>query len=212
MKNPFLTIVPVEGEKLLDREQEIAELHLAVNRELKGDVGGIVVKGDPGVGKTSLVRYVLSTINSPNVNIVYRILDNDTVHFLATLKLDRTYLIAIDDVNNEEGFADNKRIEFHNFLEENSSKVHFILIDNRKRDISKEIKIENLKIIELGGLSYEDIKNLVIDRLNTIRNKPSNDISPFTEKELKQVYEKTKGNPRFVLLILATLFDEKFQQ
>ncbi|MCW1291691.1 MAG: hypothetical protein QXL76_01030 [Candidatus Rehaiarchaeum fermentans] len=210
INNPFISIVPVKGENLVDREKEIAELSMLIYNALNKEIGPIIIKGYPGVGKTSIILHLISTLDK-NVNVIYRYLDSDTLEYLSSLKLEdnRKYLIIIDDINNEDGFTKEKIASFHSLIKNLVKKCAVILIDNRKKDISTEVSFENLKVMEIKGLSYEDLKKVIINRLNTIRNRPSNDISPFSEKEIEEVYKKSGGNPRFALLILATLFDEK---
>ena len=65
--------------------------------------------------------------------------------------------------------------------------------------------------LEIPPLSYENAKKLVIERLNEVRKTKSDSLDPFTEEEFKHIYEKSKGNPRLILLLCSSLYDKKVQ-
>jgi predicted ATPase len=210
MQNPFLYIVPSENEQIVNRERETAELHLAINKFLKLGGGVIVVKGAPGMGKTSLVKFVLNSLkNEPGIKTAYFELDTLSLERLNELNIDPKYkyVIAIDDINNEEGFTPMQKARLRDLILKLASKVCLIVIENREKGIDKDLPQDRKEIVEIGGMPLQDIKQIIINRLNKIRNQPSNSIEPFKEKDIESAYRKSSGNIRMILLILAALFD-----
>ena len=86
-----------------------------------------------------------------------------------------------------------------------------MLIENRTEGIEKELEKQNKKFkrYELNGLSKEDIRQIIINRLNTVRNTESESLEPFTQVEYEKIYKKSRGNPRIALLICSALYDQK---
>jgi predicted ATPase len=75
-------------------------------------------------------------------------------------------------------------------------------------DINKEFK--NLSDIHtIKPLIFPEIKELVSSRLNETRTKKSDSLAPFNEEDIREIWKKSRGNPRMVLLILANLYDIK---
>ena len=72
-------------------------------------------------------------------------------------------------------------------------------------------KIRNVRMFEIPPLSFEDANKLVASRLNKIRAKPSHDITPFTEHELMHIWKTSRGNPKLILLLCASLYETKGQ-
>lgn len=211
MQNPFLYIVPSEHEQIVDRDVELAELHLAINKFINGGV--IVVKGPPGIGKTSLVKYALNSLKKENnIRTAYFELNAATLERLNELAFDNRYkyIIAIDDINNEDGFTELQKNRLRNLISVVSEHACLILVENREEGIEKCvtcIQENKIQIIELKGLSFADIKQIIINRLNLIRRVASDSIEPFQEKDIETAYKKAEGNPRMILLILAAIFD-----
>ena len=63
--------------------------------------------------------------------------------------------------------------------------------------------------IKIPKLNFDEIKELIINRLNESREQPRNDLTPFTEDELRKIHMKAKGNPRLTLLLLKPLYEQK---
>ena len=64
------------------------------------------------------------------------------------------------------------------------------------------------KVLEVPPISFAEAKKLAIQRLDEARTKGKGSLSPFTEDELKKVYDNSKGNPRLILMLLASLYEE----
>ena len=59
---------------------------------------------------------------------------------------------------------------------------------------------------------FHEVKELVLSRLNEVRTTKTNDLSPFNERELTDIWKKSRGNPRMILLILANFYDIKMAE
>ncbi len=64
------------------------------------------------------------------------------------------------------------------------------------------------KVLEVPPLSFDEAKKLAIQRLDEVRSQGKGSLAPFTEDELRKVYNNSKGNPRLILMLLASLYEE----
>lgn len=67
-------------------------------------------------------------------------------------------------------------------------------------------KIRNVSVFDIQPLSLENTRKLIALKLN---KKNTADLSPFTEKEVKHIWETSKGNPKMILLLCASLYEAK---
>jgi len=89
-----------------------------------------------------------------------------------------------------------------------------ILIACRKDTVNLLLKANPLlhsKVnrVKLPGLSFDDARELVINRLNESRKKKSNDLTPFNKNELELFWNKSNGNPRMLLMLLSPLYEQR---
>jgi archaellum biogenesis ATPase FlaH len=70
-------------------------------------------------------------------------------------------------------------------------------------------KLSNVLVFDIPPLSFEDTQKMVALRLNEIRKKKSDSITPFTENEILQVWRTANGNPKMILLLCASLYEAK---
>ena len=79
----------------------------------------------------------------------------------------------------------------------------FSKIDNQFENISRKM--------ELPPLSYQHALDLIMSRLDEVRKNKKQSLEPFTEEEIKSIYNKSNGNPRLILLLCSTLYDKKMK-
>jgi len=217
MDNPFLFIVPRKDEKIINMKKFRENLREELDKCIKG---GVVISlvGDYGSGKTLLLRevkrYAKRRKNCEVIefNVAHDILDK--VFSLREEKKD--VIIFIDQFDLLAGVDEE---HFKNILEALRGKtiegMTFViaLTPSTLKYISKLDKgfYNMLRKFEIPPLSYEDAKKLIITRLNEVREKESDSLAPFTEEEVRELYEKSKGNPRLLLLLCSSLYDRKMR-
>ena len=85
--------------------------------------------------------------------------------------------------------------------------------DQLDRMFSIESELKEAAIVhKMKPLSYNQTKDFILVRLNEARKEKSEKLDPFNEKEVKNIWHKSKGNPRMILLLCATIYDAKINQ
>ena len=213
--NPFIVITSTGEEEVVDRVEESIDLQLYIN-EVINNGGIILINGDPGVGKSTIINFVLRDIKKRDDIKVNK--DSFTPSVLSKIKslskeTGKKLLVILDDFNNIELIDKDQRDGIIRLLNElGSIGIGIIVVNNTKNNKTQKL-INKIKtkfyIINVRGMKDEDIKKIIINRLNLIRKTKSNSLSPFTEEEIDKIIKEARGNPRIVLLICATLYDTK---
>ncbi len=213
--NPFIVITSTGEEEVVDRVEESIDLQLYIN-EVINNGGIILINGDPGVGKSTIINFVLRDIKKRDDIKVIK--DSFTPSVLSKIKslskeTGKKLLVILDDFNNIELIDKDQRDGIIRLLNElGSIGIGIIVVNNTKNNKTQKL-INKIKtkfyIINVRGMKDEDIKKIIINRLNLIRKTKSNSLSPFTEEEIDKIIKEARGNPRIVLLICATLYDTK---
>jgi predicted ATPase len=211
--NPFISITYSESDIVVDRTNERIELLMLINEAMEH--GGIIVlKGSPGMGKSTLINAVEKELKkSKSVDMIREEFTPAAYSKIRSLSINptRKMVIEFDDFNNIEMLDKLSQQRVLDLLYNLSQKIAILIVENRETGIEKELKLQNkqFKMYQLDGLSKEDLKQIIINRLNSIRPAKSNSIEPFTEVEYEKIYKKAKGNPRIALLICSALYDQK---
>ncbi len=211
--NPFIVITSSGNEKVVDRVKERVELQMQINEALKN--GKIVVlKGNSGVGKSTLVNLIVKNLkNAKNINVIREDFTPSIYNKLRSINLSpaNKTLIILDDFNNIELLDKNAQERVLQLMFELSNRAAILLIENRNEGVDKDFKRIHKEItkFDVTGLQRSDLKQLLIDRLNATRDVPRDNLDPFTDEEFDKIYKKSDGNPRIALLICAALFDQK---
>ena len=211
--NPFISITYSENDTIVDRVNERIELLILVNEAMEH--GGIVVlKGAPGMGKSTLLNAVEKELKkSKNIDIMREEFTPAVYNKIRNLNINSTkkMLVELDDFNNIEMLDKLSQQRVIDLLYSLSPKIAILLVENREEGIEKELKSQSkqFKKYQLEGLSKEDLKQVIINRLNSVRPTKSDLLDPFTEAEYEKIYKKAKGNPRIALLICSALYDQK---
>ncbi|MCL5976235.1 MAG: ATP-binding protein [Candidatus Parvarchaeota archaeon] len=211
--NPFISITYSENDTIVDRVNERIELLILVNEAMEH--GGIVVlKGAPGMGKSTLLNAVEKELKkSKNIDIMREEFTPAVYNKIRNLNINSTkkMLVELDDFNNIEMLDKLSQQRVIDLLYSLSQKIAILIVENREEGIEKELKSQSkqFKKYQLEGLSKEDLKQVIINRLNSVRPTKSDLLDPFTEAEYEKIYKKAKGNPRIALLICSALYDQK---
>ncbi len=211
--NPFIVITSTGKEIVVDRIKEKVELQLHINSAINQG-GLIILKGDPGVGKSTLLNWILLDLkNKGDLQVIKEDFTPSIYNKLRAVSLpqNKKVLVMLDDFNNIELLDKSGQDKIIKLISELSLRIGILLIENRKEGVERDFKALGHKFVkfELKGLSHDDLEKLVINRLNLSRDVPTEQLDPFTAEEFEKIYKKSLGNARIALLICATLFDQK---
>jgi len=216
MDNPFLFIVPRKDEKIINMKKFRENLRKELDKCIKG---GVIISlvGDYGSGKTLLLREVKRYAKQRNCEVIEFNVAHDILDKVFSLREEKKDVIVFIDQFDLLAGADEEH--FKNILEALKGKtiegMTFVitLTPSTLKYISKLDKgfYNMLRKFEIPPLSYEDARRLIIARLNEVREKKSDSLAPFTEEEVRELYEKSKGNPRLLLLLCSSLYDRKMR-
>ncbi|MDP8012774.1 MAG: hypothetical protein RAK22_01590 [Nanoarchaeota archaeon] len=215
MDNPFIIITSTGNEDVVDRVEERIDTQMYIN-EIINEGGILLIKGDPGVGKSTIINWIVNDVKkTQNLDVIK---DTFTPAMLAKIKglsirQGKKLLIILDDFNNVILLNKSQQADTINVLNMlANNKVGVIVIDNRAdKQIDKMmvgIKAK-MHVMSIKGLKDEDIKRIIINRLNEVRKVKSDSLSPFTEEEISKILKRVRGNVRAALLICAALYDTK---
>ncbi|MDD5182198.1 MAG: hypothetical protein PHC66_03440 [Candidatus Nanoarchaeia archaeon] len=215
--NPFLSIVPRKGEKMFGiSEKNILLMAEGVSKGRKI----LLISGDYGSGKSLIAEKIEKNIDS-NVKIEKWMFTVDLANQLRSLPIEealkRKVAVFIDRFELSDVMDDTSLIKILKLIVEITKMGVSFIIDITPKTIMRlyDLNPEFKNISELYTVKpmiFQEVKELVLSRLNEIRTTRSSDISPFTERELMDIWKKSHGNPRMILLILANLYDIKMAE
>ncbi len=211
--NPFISITYSNDDVVVDRVNERIEVLILINEAI-GYGGIVVIKGAPGTGKSTLLGTIEKELKkSSNVEIIKEEFTPAVYNKIRNINLgtSKKLVLILDDFNNIEMLDNFNQQRVIDLLYNLGQKAAIILVENRIEGVEKELEKQNKKFkrYELDGLSREDIKQIIINRLNTVRSTKSESLEPFTQVEYEKIYKKSRGNPRIALLICSALYDQK---
>ena len=64
------------------------------------------------------------------------------------------------------------------------------------------------KVLNVPPVSLDEAKKLIISRLDEVKKTGKGTIKPFTENEVEKIHKNAKGNPRIILMLLASLYED----
>lgn len=209
MNNPFSNIVPRKNEEVINTDFIKAAAD-KIKAHFK-DKKLVVFEGDYGMGKTLYLWSIYKRLKTGKEFI--RLSDN-LVNILRLKTPVRNRTMIIDNFDLTEGLGDK---QVYDLSEELLKLINggTVVIIAARRDIIRRIMQANpllrplVNKIKIPGLTFEEAKSLVIRRLNEERSAPSKSIKPFTENELEEIWRKSHGNPRTILMLCKYLYDQR---
>jgi hypothetical protein len=221
VENPFLFITPRKGkDKLVGRFDFLKKVKKTVINSLKKQ-SIVTLNGDFGIGKSLFVKKTVKELNKRKSIKIYRFdfnfnLLNELRNLPSEKRIKKEIVVVIDRfelILSLSSFLQDKILQIMTDL----CKAEITIIVTTSSDLLEKIKdmkpkIKNyFKVLEVPSMNFEETQKLIISRLNEVRPKKSNSIEPFTKYEIKEIYKKSKGNPRMILMLCAALFEEKFE-
>ena len=195
-ENPFLYIVPKEEEKLIEFEGINVE---NIAREI--EKGGIIlIVGEHGSGKSHLIKELIKITQGKLLDFTSNIIDE--------IRNTKESIIYIEDFDLINGFSVEKQNRILSLISDKSEMGTTFVIECTP-NIAKKLNLKNKREFQMPKLTLEAARKLVVEKLNTIREEKSDDISPFTDKEIEEAWKKSNGNPRMLLMLLSTIYDLK---
>ncbi|MBN1924039.1 MAG: hypothetical protein JW791_04755 [Nanoarchaeota archaeon] len=219
VNNPFLFITPRDKDLLVGRQSFLDQVKTTVMKSLDSQAI-ITINGDFGIGKTLFVEKAVSDLEKrKDIKLFKWDFNLNTLNDLRTLpnekELKKQIVVTIDRfelILSLSNILQNKILKIMTDLVK--SKITLIITtsdDLLKKIKNIEPKIKSFfKVLNVPPMNFEETKRLIVSRLNESRKKKSDSIEPFTNDEVKQIYKNSKGNPRMVLLLCASLFEDKF--
>jgi len=216
MHNPFAYITPRENEKIIDRVGVYKGLESKILETLeKGNI--ILLEGDYGSGKSLLVQKLNANLKEKikiiNLNFTGIILND-----LRKLPLEkkREILVIIDSFDFIKSLNENDFKKVLDLIIELKNRgLSFLLLINKQtikmiEKVSRRFKKESY-VISIPPLDYRFSRELILSRLNEVKDKKGSSIL-FSEKEMKEIWRNSRGNPRMLLLLCENLFERKIKE
>ncbi len=216
--NPFLFITPREkSDELIGRFDFYEKIKKTVLESLD-EHAIITINGDFGMGKSLFVEKVLAELsNKKMLKLITLDFSLNTLNDLRNIPSEKAagkqIIVIIDRFELLLSLSNNlqeKIVQLMNDL----CKAKITLIITSSDDLLKKMaKMDAglkkyFKVLEVPPISFDEAKKLAIQRLDEARSKGKGSLAPFTEDEVRKVYNNSKGNPRLILMLLASLYEE----
>lgn len=212
--NPFMDIIPRKNEEMFGRKAFYEDLKAGAEKALNGEKI-LVIEGGYGVGKSIIVEKLEKLLEKNHVDVINLNVAGDILDQVRRLPLEkkRDIFVVVDKFDLVESFKDKKIDKLLDLVEELSGKGLTFLIMTTKNGLEKSRKVSNdfaskLLVFHLPMLDYQHAKEMIIERLKNTGNK-ANSIAPFTDEELREIWKKSRGNPRMMLMLCASFYEQK---
>lgn len=216
--NPFLFITPRDkSDELVGRFDFFEKIKKTVLESL--DESAIVtIKGDFGIGKSLFVKKAMEDLSAKkNLKIFYLDFNLNTLNDLRNMpsekEIGKQIIVIIDRFE--------LMLSLSNILQEkivklmaDLCKAKITLIITASDDLMEKMakmdaKLKNyFKVLNVPPISLAEAKKLVISRLDEVRKNNRGTIKPFSENEIEKIHRNAKGNPRIILMLLASLYED----
>ncbi len=199
IKNPFLYITPREEQKIAN-EKFTNNLIKTVKRMKKGI---LIISGTYGSGKSQYLYEIKKQLKKLRKKVAFLIVSPNLLFELQSLVKRKDYII-IDSFDLILGIVEKDRII--DFILKESEKKPFIIAClpetlNKIKELKKKAKVK-----EIPPLSLKEAKKLLELKVKEAGLK-LNEV--FTANEIKKMWEKSRGNPRILIMIAQSMFDAK---
>lgn len=207
--NPFLSISPKKDNPLFGID--ISKIKYYAKKISEGNTI-VIISGQLGSGKSAVVMAIEKALPR-TMHKVKLICSPGLNESLKSIKVKGKTVIIIEKFYMAVAFGEKELKAILNTIGEMLNKNTSFIITSTP-ELAATIpqlseKIKNVHIFDVPQLSFEDAKKLIIWRLNQVREKESESLEPFTESELMHIWKTSKGNPKMILLLCASLYDAK---
>lgn len=220
MENPFAEISP-GGIIVGSQKKIIADFKKNLTQLLKGKII-VALVGSHGSGRSYFLKKINEFLETKKKSILtlYHSFTPDILKKLSSMPAEKSFkkevVLLLDNVDFlTELHPDliSKTLE----IMLNLSNHGFTIIAAMTKETLQRLEQldegfkKSVDILTIPSLNFNEAKELVLNRLNEIRTKKSNDLKPFTEKEIRDIWKKSNGNPKMILLFCAYLFKERIK-
>ncbi len=209
MDNPFSIIVPRENELMIN-ESFLKELSNKIKENIK-QKKLIILEGDYGSGKSLYLKRLYARLKTKKEKIHFTDAINNILKNKVAVKNKSLFIRNFDLI---QGLNEEQLFDLTESIMRLIKEGMIILTACRKDTLKKIYEVnpllrsKTLKI-KIPKLNFEEIKELIINRLNENRKEKNDSLEPFTETELRKIHSKAKGNPRLILLLLKPLYEQR---
>ena len=203
--NPFASVAPRKKEFAPEKKKIVED----VIKEIKKN-SFFVIYGERGVGRTLIVEKIVEYFKKKQ-KVEFFDFDKGLLYNLKKREQsDAKSIIVVETVE----IVDN---EFLDCIFEELIELHrrgnTIIITTTVETFnflkSKKVLRRVITSYKIPNLTYDESRDMIVERLNEVRTKKSDSVEPFTEKEVRYIWKKSKGNPKMILLICSFLYHTK---
>ncbi|MFA5303608.1 MAG: hypothetical protein WC393_03670 [Candidatus Nanoarchaeia archaeon] len=216
--NPFLFITPRDkSDELIGRFDFFEKIKKTVLESL--DENAIItINGDFGIGKSLFVKKAMEDLSAKkSLKLFYLDFSLNTLNDLRNIptekKLGKQIIVLIDRFElllSLSSSLQEKIVKLMANLCE--SKITLILTtsdDLLKKMAKMDAHLKKyFKVLNVPPVSLDEAKKLIISRLDEVKKTGKGTIKPFTENEVEKIHKNAKGNPRIILMLLASLYED----
>lgn len=213
--NPFMNITPRDNESMIGRKAFYEYIKSGTEKALNGEKI-IIISGDYGSGKTIIIDRLIRLLEKNKIEVIELSVTKNILNDLRDLPMekDKDIFVIIDRFDLTEGFEKKDLTKLLDFIEELAVQGLTFLIKTTQSALKRARPLSNnftsrLLVHHLPMLDYTFARQMVIDRLNESRKIQNDLLEPFTDEELRTIWKKASGNPRMVLMLCASLYDQK---
>lgn len=215
MDNPFIesgfggVIVGPQKKVLEDFTRNLTTL-------LKGKIV-VAIVGSHGSGRTHFLKGISAILEKKKSKIkpIYHSFTPDLLKKLASMPAEKSFkkevVLLLDNLD----FI----TELHPDLILKTSQILLNLSRNgftivaamtketllRIEQVDRDFK-NSVDVLEIPSLTFSEAKQIVLERLK------SKSLSPFTESEIKDIWKKSNGNPKMILLFCSYMYKERMKK
>jgi len=213
-ENPFLHIVASGEEEVIGKDfKEFLDKLKKEIPKLLGKERIIFILGEPGSGKSLIIKKVCQNLKKSKLKLL-----NFNPKILQDFRdLKDKEVVVVENFHLIEAMKKKDAEEVVRKIIERTEKGNtFILEASRDtleflRSINKDLK-KYEEVFEVPRLREEDIYEFILSKLKSAHGKKIKSIEPFDKHDIAQIWRKSRGNPRMILLLAQTLYDIKMRK
>jgi Cdc6-like AAA superfamily ATPase len=216
--NPFLFITPRDkSDELIGRFDFFEKIKKTVLESLD-DNAIVTINGDFGIGKSLFVKKAMEDLSKKkSLKLFYLDFNLNTLNDLRNIptekELGKQIIVLIDRFELLLSLSNNLQEKIIKLMTDLcESKITLILTtsdDLLKKMTKMDAHLKKyFKVLNVPPVSLTEAKKLIISRLDEVKKTNKGTIKPFTEDEVYKIHKNAKGNPRIILMLLASLYED----